>query len=322
MSLFAKELNRLKAQGMERKDLSVHEDLPRASVLVPLFRNKDDELHVLLTQRPLHLKSHPGEVCFPGGRQDPEDEGDDVVTALREAHEEVGLERSCVAPLCRLSTVESKNGLCVTPIVGWLDPPEVVTQLEASEAEVAAVFTVPLEFFRNDDNLADKFDVPWSGGIFTVRTFMYSDDNHSAARDEPFKIWGLTAHILHQVSCIAADAVVVAPKAAPATNGVVRMKGHLWAWSGKYWSKDFYVLGDGVLHQYASEEQADRKSTSATKKNRLPLADVKTKRIEEEGPAEESKFVFEIDVLGGRIQWRVAAASDELRDRWINALTF
>lgn len=298
---------------MDCKDLPVHKGLPRASVLVPLFQKDDGQLHVLLTQRPLHLKSHPGEVCFPGGRQDPEDNGDDVVTALREAQEEVGLESDCITTLCRLSTEESKNGLCVTPIVALLNPPTVVEQLQASEAEVAAIFTVPLSFFLDDDNLTDKFDVPWSGSIFTVRTYMY------ATADNTFKIWGLTAHIIHRVACIAAGCVTPAAAPAAAPPAGVRMKGELWMWSGKYWSQDYYVLADNMLHQYASVEQAERKATSATKKNRLPLADVKIKKMDTDS---EGKFVFEVDVIGGRIQWRLAAASEELRDRWINALTF
>ena len=74
--------------GLSNKDRPQHSSLPRASVLVPLFFDEadgtDDQPRLLLTQRPMRLSSHPGEVCFPGGRQEPSDDGDDVTTALRE----------------------------------------------------------------------------------------------------------------------------------------------------------------------------------------------------------------------------------------------
>jgi len=313
------EISRLRKVGMQPRDLEHHKGLPRASVLVPLFRKTDDnnKLHVLLTQRPLHLKSHPGEVCFPGGRQDPEDEADDVETALREAWEEVGLERTSIESICRLTTVESKGGLCVTPIVALLDPPDVINQLKVSKDEVEAVFTVPIEFFlERNGNLADKFDVPWSSGIFTLRTYFYQDE-----REKEFKIWGLTAHVIHQVACLAIDGSLdgIAKDAAPLVEKSVRMEGSLWLWQGKYWSKQYCVLTKGMLHQYSSKEQADRKSATAVKKNRLPLSDVKITKLENE---EEHKFGFNISVLDRRIEWRVAAESDKLRDRWMNALHF
>ena len=57
------------------------------------MKNLSSSIHVLFTQRPQNMKSHGGEVCFPGGKQDPEDNGCDITTALREANEEVGLNR-------------------------------------------------------------------------------------------------------------------------------------------------------------------------------------------------------------------------------------
>ena len=93
-----------------------------ASVLV-LISNDEQ---VLLTRRSLHLRSHPGQVALPGGKQDDEDNKDDVVTALRETKEEVGLDflqewhqkdNNGFQVICRFSTIESINHLCVTPII-------------------------------------------------------------------------------------------------------------------------------------------------------------------------------------------------------------
>src|SRR5210317_2072482 len=88
-------LTNLSLHGLQKKELSHHQELRRASILVPLFErpaenssSSSSSIHVLFTQRPQNMKSHGGEVCFPGGKQDPEDNGCDITTALREANEE------------------------------------------------------------------------------------------------------------------------------------------------------------------------------------------------------------------------------------------
>ena len=304
------EIDRLKAFGLHHKDLKEHKDLRRASVLVPLFLEGDALLRVLLTQRPLHLKSHPGEVAFPGGKQDPEDKEDDIETALREAWEEVGLAREYIQPICRLSTIESRNGLCVTPIVGLVEPASAMDQLQISKDEVEEAFTVPLDYFLDQNgNLSDQFDVPWSGGIFTVRTYYYVSES-----EKRFKIWGLTAHILHQVASLAFE------NAASSSCATVCMEGKLWIWDSvkEFWSEKYYIIEDGMLHQYSSQQEATRKNATATKKNRLPLTGARAVVVNQEG----DRHVFEISALEGRIRWRLAAASPQLRDRWMAATTF
>jgi 8-oxo-dGTP pyrophosphatase MutT (NUDIX family) len=209
-------LSRLREQGMHPKENNhpEHSSLPRASVLVPIFvrrragnddgPSRDDPggacLFVLLTQRPTSLRTHAGEVCFPGGKQDLGDQQDDVVTALREANEEIGLDPDHVVPLCRLGTLESYTGLCVTPIVGLIQPSDSAepSQLNnVSKDEVDAVFAVPLTYFANDANLTSKQNIEWRGGEFEMRTYHYN-----AECGRTFKIWGLTAYIAHQVAKI------------------------------------------------------------------------------------------------------------------------
>jgi 8-oxo-dGTP pyrophosphatase MutT (NUDIX family) len=194
-------LARLRQVGMLPKDAPPHSLLNRASVLVPLFLNESSLIpSILLTQRPMTLRSHAGDVCFPGGKQDPEDEGDDVTTALRETHEEVGIPPSKVQPLCRLPTCESIHHLCVTPIVGYLKEPILdPSTLDVSEREVEAAFCVPLVFFLQEP--AHKVNVEWSGETFCLRTYYYDECPFHKGRR--FKIYGLTAHIAHQVAEIA-----------------------------------------------------------------------------------------------------------------------
>ena len=109
-------LERFRRIGLQSKDRPQHEGLARASVLVPLFvrndNNDSSSIYVLLTQRPTTLRTHAGEVCFPGGKQDDEDCQDDVVTALREAREEVGLSERAVQPLGESGTAGSLPGKC------------------------------------------------------------------------------------------------------------------------------------------------------------------------------------------------------------------
>ena len=157
---------------------------------------------MLFTQRPQNMKSHGGEVCFPGGKQDPEDNGCDVTTALREANEEVGLDPNLVQQLARMETIESKHSLCVTPIVGFIEPPSAAepSQLTLNEQEVEAAFAVPLEYFTMDENCASIETIQWGKNReFIMRTYLF-DDPESGRQ---FRIWGLTAHVVHQVAQLA-----------------------------------------------------------------------------------------------------------------------
>jgi 8-oxo-dGTP pyrophosphatase MutT (NUDIX family) len=162
-----------------------------ASVLVPLVLR--DEMTVLLTLRTDHLNDHPGQISFPGGRAEPED-ADAVATALREAHEEIGLEAFEVEVLGSLPTYTTGTGFVVTPVVGLVGPK---ASLRPDPMEVADVFEVPLGWLMNPSNhqrhsvdiagLRREFiSIPWSG----------SDANGAPRR---YFIWGATAAMLRNL---------------------------------------------------------------------------------------------------------------------------
>ncbi len=110
----------------------------RAAVLVPIVLGPSC---VLLTRRSALLRHHPGQVSFPGGRADPED-ADAVATALREAQEETGIDPHLVEVLGRLPQQETHaGGFSIVPVVALLSP---YATWRASEAEVAAIFGLPL----------------------------------------------------------------------------------------------------------------------------------------------------------------------------------
>src|SRR6202012_2223360 len=119
----------------------------KAAVLVPLVR-RPEGLTVLLTKRTDHLNDHAGQVSFPGGRTDPEDT-DAIATALREAHEEVGLEADEIEVIGVLPTYTTVTAYEVTPVIALLDPPRA---LKLDPFEVAEVFEVPLAFLMDPAN--------------------------------------------------------------------------------------------------------------------------------------------------------------------------
>jgi 8-oxo-dGTP pyrophosphatase MutT (NUDIX family) len=118
-----------------------------AAVLVPLV-NRASGVTVLLTQRTEDMPSHAGQVSFPGGgRRDGDADATD--TALREAHEEVGLERHFVEVVGSVDLYRTGTGFEITPVVGIVTP-GFTTQ--ADPREVADVFEVPLAHFLDERN--------------------------------------------------------------------------------------------------------------------------------------------------------------------------
>ncbi|MGF1474828.1 MAG: CoA pyrophosphatase [Geminicoccaceae bacterium] len=122
-------------------------ELVEAAVLVGIIGHPARPT-VLLTRRTAHLRDHAGQISFPGGRLEPEDQGHEEA-ALREAEEEVGLDRRQCHILGVLPAYVTITGFRVTPIVGWIEPP---IQLKPDPFEVDEVFEVPLAFVLDRKN--------------------------------------------------------------------------------------------------------------------------------------------------------------------------
>ena len=154
--------------------------LPPAAVLVPLFEDGDG-VHVVLTRRPDSLSKHPGQVAFPGGKME---EGEDTLTtALREAHEEVGIPPESVEVLGELAEVPT-TAFRMTPWVGRISAD---VELVPEPGEVARVFTVPLSVLADPARSGLTWK-PWSKGgrTFQIPYFHYDGE----------VIWGATGRVL------------------------------------------------------------------------------------------------------------------------------
>jgi 8-oxo-dGTP pyrophosphatase MutT (NUDIX family) len=114
-----------------------------AAVLVPIVMR--ERPMVLLTERTAHLTTHSGQVAFPGGKSDPTDL-DATDTALREAHEEIGLERPLAEVIGQMPTYQTGTMFIVTPVIALVRPDY---QLALNAYEVADAFEVPLDFLMN-----------------------------------------------------------------------------------------------------------------------------------------------------------------------------
>jgi 8-oxo-dGTP pyrophosphatase MutT (NUDIX family) len=169
-----------------------------AAVLIPLVWRPDGAEQgllprVLLTQRTEHLKKHAGQISFPGGRAEPDD-ASLVATALREAHEEVGLAPERVEVLGSLPTYITGTGFEVTPVVGLIEalPHERDSlHLTPDAGEVASVFEVPLSFLMNPAH-HQRHAVDHQG-----RALSYFSMPWRPQPDQPeYFIWGATAAML------------------------------------------------------------------------------------------------------------------------------
>ncbi len=154
-----------------------------AAVLVPVI-DHPGEPTVLLTQRAQHLPQHPGQISFPGGKIDATDKSP-LDSALREAEEEIGLDRARVEPLGYLDLYMTTLGYRIVPTVARLAPG---FSLTLNTGEVDAAFEVPLSFLMNLDNV-ERHSRDWQG---MTRHF------YAITFGERY-IWGVTAGILRNL---------------------------------------------------------------------------------------------------------------------------
>ncbi len=160
-------------------------DIPTArpsAVLVAMFEI-DGVARLVLTKRPDTMPSHRGEIVFPGGKHDPALDASLADTALREAHEEIGLRSEHVEIVAQLDGVgTAASQFVITPFVGLLDAPR---QLVAHPREVVAVFDVTISELLSDEVFRRE---RWTRGEFRIDVDFYELAGET--------VWGATARIL------------------------------------------------------------------------------------------------------------------------------
>ena len=156
------------------------ESIAAAAVLVPIVLHPRGPT-LLLTVRATHLRSHAGQISFPGGRIEPADV-DAGAAALRETREEIGIAAECIEPIGYLSDQIIRSGFRITPLVGLLAPGFSVRH---DQTEVAEVFELPLVFALDANNYRSR-PGRMRGLDFEIWELPFGERH----------IWGATAGIL------------------------------------------------------------------------------------------------------------------------------
>lgn len=164
---------------------SVNSDgLIEAAVAILVYP-KPDSLTIILNKRTDRVEHHKGEISFPGGGRDPED--DSILdTALRETQEEMGIAPEDIEIIAQLDQVSTRSGFSITPFVGII-PPDY--DFEVSNIEIAEVLEVPIESLLDTENQVED-DRVW-GDEIPSKQYSYLYGSHI--------IWGATARIITQL---------------------------------------------------------------------------------------------------------------------------
>lgn len=159
---------------------------PRICAVMMAFYQKEEEWYLPMMLRPNHSRAHPGQISFPGGKQEEEDE-DLIATAIRETEEEIGInvpKENILGNLTEIFIAPSNS--LVTPIVAFLKSPPEYTP---DEEEVAEVLDVKLKDLQNPENIRFRKVVLTNGDFFNMPAFQ-ADKNF---------IWGGTARMISEM---------------------------------------------------------------------------------------------------------------------------
>ncbi len=168
------------------KSFTKYNDFPNdtfrtASVLIGLVQ-RDSGLHIIFTRRASHLRHHPGQISFPGGKMEKGDTSP-FETAVREANEEIGLVSDQISHLGQLSPIKTISGFDVTPVIAFIDSDY---EPKTDPNEVDIIFEAPIAYLFDNNN------------IHSVEAYFNSSPR--VVYNIPYKkhlIWGVTAQIIH-----------------------------------------------------------------------------------------------------------------------------
>lgn len=172
--------------------LRITDERRNAAVLIPVVE-RPEGTGLLFTKRADHLEEHPGQMSFPGGGREPEDESMQA-TALREANEEIGLRATEAEIVGRLDDIRTITEYAISPFVGRIPARE----YDPNDGEVAEIVVLPLEGLLERDNYEfECWDHPHYGEV-TIHYFHV----------DGYTVWGATGRILVQFLELTTDWVV------------------------------------------------------------------------------------------------------------------
>ena len=172
-------------QSITASDASAFDESQESVLSAVCILLIEDENSLILTKRCDHLPSHPGQICFPGGKHKHSDP-DLTATAYRETWEEIGIERSRVKQLGYLQAMHSLSGFFVQPVLGLIDT---LSPYTIDSTEVAEMFTLPLVLACDPDSYRHH-QIEYQGKLRSYYSIDYQ--NHH--------IWGLTGILLHRMA--------------------------------------------------------------------------------------------------------------------------
>lgn len=176
-------------------DLTLPFDLQPSAVLVPLFVENGD-VSVLLTKRTEQVAHHKGQICFPGGVCDKNDNSL-WLTAVREAQEEIGIKPDVITEVGKLGVVVTPTGFVIHPFVATINPPGT---FRPNPEEIEEIFFVPVSHLANARNLT-FVSRTWFGRTYQDPVFTFRGR----------EIWGATGRILVDFLQAWRSAAVTAP---------------------------------------------------------------------------------------------------------------
>lgn len=153
-----------------------------ASVLIGVTER--EEPGVILLHRPSNMRAHPGQIAFPGGKRDPGENA--VEAALREAHEELGIEPDAVRVIGTSDIYRTGSGYEITPVIGVLPADLKITP---NPAEVAQWFEAPVDHVFDPANQEVK-EIEFNGATHNFIEIMWNEH----------RIWGVTGAIVHNLA--------------------------------------------------------------------------------------------------------------------------
>jgi len=193
--------NKEKLMQLNSREAAImnHQNMVKSAVILPLTEI-DDELFVLFEKRSMSLNHQPGEICFPGGGIEPDDQGP-LAAAIRETSEELGLKSSDIQVICPLDIVVSPFKAIIYPFAALIDSPENINL----NNEVEELIPIPLQYLLNHPPQIHKLlvslqtadDFPFSL-IPQGRNYPFKKINYPQLfyKYENTVVWGLTALIL------------------------------------------------------------------------------------------------------------------------------